>query len=1422
MKFDIDTSTRQFLEQASQRATRRPASQQRDMVSTREVSIVDIMSSPDPINESDSTQHIMSSARRITRSQASVRHYSLASSPKKQTFELDVGNQISPQKILVTVEAEDAAELDGPAVNRRLFQSPSVKRSARRKAADAPSTTTTTTVPLRGLTDDETSVATDATPRRRGRPKRTGTPARTQRKRPGTPKAAPKAVPKTRTRASSRSSVLASESETGADDQPTPKPRANTKRKASSPIKEDSSIAGSARKRGRPRKQAALSPELGMVSEQEIAMDAEVEDNASVEHIEDTISVAGSRVDEGPVDDMEEDIWLATLSDQPTPIARRSTRTDTSNVSRIADYRPDPRPDPLPERAQSEASQADATYGRYEDWGAAEPQSDVESMVSDKQGAEERQDTVMASEEFTMISIGSLPSMQRSMLASSVMAVEQEDLGEETSLIINRTLESLRQSQMKRDGATEEERPGEVPNTGQHDLKADAQAQPTSPHTIDRSPRRAAKPAPSLGRQLALKSLQVAGRGSPERLPVPEPIEAHDTSAYDDSFSEIPEEVLLAATPSRLRKPPTETREDTAKPDVQPSIERPSTVNHSNPQSEANRLLTPDETPSPVPSEGEEKSDDEKSPGPAPDQEMHSSPPIPSAVTQRGLDAAVPRHVRMNSTETPTEQVSGFALKANSVVLAPPEPHQRPTLSPIVRAGRALQLVTSDPPSPPGRGSVLRSPFRGSARSSQSPAPPSATRKTESPAVQEPVSVRQPERPWLNPMGQFKNLVAASARALSPRQVPVLDMEDPFGPNSTASPVSESVRNFVSSLRGKRSSANVQETANTAAAPIDNEDAMSWRGDDGAVQEAPKERSLSPDLSMHEVGDGEQVGWNDGPAQNEQNPQDLSDQPFDRGDQEMDDDDDLWAFEAERSMPGPTKSVPSRSEEFEPPRRSKIPSPWRRVGNRQADEARAQAVSKANAQQPDWEDMSMLSQQSRKAQDTASQDRVAPKNVDLSAFFSSPAPLPGAQPDGGFGLFKALDAPRLRNLDTIPDPELVSTSVPSVLAPGLYTNRPSAQPSPYKSFGAQRSTRQARRQAKTIIEDIDSVLKPSRQNAVAPNAEPSSPSTPDKVEFGHIPQKMNFTPRSRQATNDLFQPRVNSLFANSQMHVFAAKTVVNTVEQHEESSPESSFVRPQLKALPDRAQSPTKSCMRSPLKPKTPGRVVEFTSSTLSPLAQAQARAERRASASPEKQLSPGSNTSSAGSSGPEEDKENQGHTSESEHEQERKAQRGSNQSQQYQTNMPALASQPPPAPQSPIKSTFAKPGPSAGVSSGMAATTTSRIQKLSSTKWSYDHWVRLDQLLQARRQGILQLQLQLKHARGSGTRGRSLECQMLQGKWMRARGRQLTVEEWHLDVVDAFRDEVGWGDDVDLAKRVLGLLMGEERRRLGLVPRRR
>jgi hypothetical protein len=75
----------------------------------------------------------------------------------------------------------------------------------------------------------------------------------------------------------------------------------------------------------------------------------------------------------------------------------------------------------------------------------------------------------------------------------------------------------------------------------------------------------------------------------------------------------------------------------------------------------------------------------------------------------------------------------------------------------------------------------------------------------------------------------------------------------------------------------------------------------------------------------------------------------------------------------------------------------------------------------------------------------------------------------------------------------------------------------------------------------------------------------------------------------------------------------------------------------------------------------------------------------------------------------------------------------------------------------------------------------------------------------------------------------------LLLGKQVVAQGESMLLEAWHLDVVDAFKAEVeaeaavrvgvgvrvAW-DETELAKRVFALLVGEERRRLGLVARRR
>jgi hypothetical protein len=104
----------------------------------------------------------------------------------------------------------------------------------------------------------------------------------------------------------------------------------------------------------------------------------------------------------------------------------------------------------------------------------------------------------------------------------------------------------------------------------------------------------------------------------------------------------------------------------------------------------------------------------------------------------------------------------------------------------------------------------------------------------------------------------------------------------------------------------------------------------------------------------------------------------------------------------------------------------------------------------------------------------------------------------------------------------------------------------------------------------------------------------------------------------------------------------------------------------------------------------------------------------------------------------------------------------------------------------------------------------------LSQTTWTRKHWLRLDELLQQCRSAPLEFQL--RH--GSVTPQRRTSHKLL-GKQVAAQGEAMILEQWHLDIVDAFRREVGGWNETALAKRLFALIIGEARRKAGLVPRR-
>ncbi|EFW98757.1 hypothetical protein CMQ_4609 [Grosmannia clavigera kw1407] len=287
----------------------------------------DLGSSPDPLNDSsDATIALLASSavRRVTRSQRSNSHFALdrgpnsarstSVSPRKRVFRLDVGNDISPQRIRVTVETEDHMDDSEPEsasakmednVSRRLFNGASslaakpIPRRGRTSSSAAQSSpvkppqkavaTMTTKIPLRGLSDDEYAGATPKRPR--GRPRRSGTPlpkiAADSRisasPAPSTPavEMTPRRFQKTGSSASRGDNIATAWTPSSAVSR-----RAASKRASRAPSVDsdlDSVTDSRPRKRGRPRRLALAPDEMTAIVEQQEEIDSAANFYASIE-----------------------------------------------------------------------------------------------------------------------------------------------------------------------------------------------------------------------------------------------------------------------------------------------------------------------------------------------------------------------------------------------------------------------------------------------------------------------------------------------------------------------------------------------------------------------------------------------------------------------------------------------------------------------------------------------------------------------------------------------------------------------------------------------------------------------------------------------------------------------------------------------------------------------------------------------------------------------------------------------------------------------------------------------------------------------------------------------------------------------------------------------------------------------------------
>jgi serine/arginine repetitive matrix protein 2 len=1389
-------------------------------------SIMDILSSPDPLNESLQGLIAPSSARRVTRSQTPHKFFSLESStrrretsPRKQTFELDVGNEDSPQKILVTVEAE---ETGARAVNRRLFTSPAPsnhgKRSARKQQP------TTTKVPLKGIDDDEGVRLDDApTPKRRGRPPRAATPTADRKARRATPTAKKTPGPG-RTRTNARANAQSSELPVDADEA-TPKPSSaatrSVKRRAPTPAAGEQSVGGTEkRNRGRPRR-TALPPEelIGIVAKVSAAAsrssvavsddmplvvgeEHRLHSERASDHEDGDIWIEMSNEEHSPANEEPVaasetgDIWMQTLSDGPVSEAPRSASKHAS-VSSAMEGVEDNVPAPL-----QTAIEVQHEVGDIEAMAELPSAPIADSHMRDTiQHVPTDQESVMDGEDFTMIS---LPSLQGN--ASMPPADDLPEIGEATSLIISRTLEALRQERehghlqeqgqdVAEDGPvdSELERPTEAVNTDPSTMSKtrDFSSMFTltaSANSRAKSPRRAK--LQNLSRQVALRSLQ----DSPARMPGNEVwlaraevsvLENQGATDYDDSFSEIPDDVFDAVTPKKPSQAvllPHSHRADGTK--LVPIRSRSGSRGSQGEGS--GRLPTPDETPSPTYSE--DVSTAEHAAGP--ETYMPSSPP--GLVNQRlSGENGSPRRSSRNASLTPAGQIR----QAKSSPAAPEIEHvaggsllsiDQPTrlvLSPIVRAGRSLQRALSDPPSPPQYNGVLGSPFRPSSAGSAGSASASADNQiptksqdslqreitsalsdatvTNIPLAPETAkSTEQPQRNWSQafaPFSSIRSLVAQGAQVFSPlgRPSPQPDVEDPFAVGKVmaiAQPLAADMAVEVDqghfAMTGKARPSSGEMT-------IDEE--MSWAADaDGAQANArllcgKEKNGASPNAaSRREVPS---LAQSEIVSLDTLHKEEQLERDYEEGAEENNDEDDIWGVEATRSSPVKA-SQPATAFKDHDTQRGR-PAMWKRSQGLAASKPSfARSVARKNTPRAsDVSEYSLLS---------VGDD----SNIGGAPSSSATKPVPGGLFRGKLAAFFSSPSVQANDVSSPPKrPSLLGLPVSRGLANFADQSDDIDHDVLALGTGPVHSDELSRGLAPS---------SPTRSSPVRPAAavvpmevdQLSSPATSAPVTLpAQIPQKMNFTPRARQAGSSLF-----SLFTKPAAAVEQEVRVMEDVHNSSVLEDESSFEAPILKALPDRAMTPSKSCIRSPLKPKTPGRVVEFTTSTLSPLAQAQARsgeqAEVHAVAPAMIELNTDGNKENV--------HDNASFSSDA----------------MSKASTKFFGSSP-----------MTKP-------------------VLSQTQWSRAHWLRLDELLQERRSGGA-LQFQLRHTAAMTPRARKgaanakIGSAPLLGKRIMSQGESMRIEQWHLDVVDAFRGEVGGWDSGLLAKRLFSLIVGEERRGL-------
>ncbi|KAK8009208.1 hypothetical protein PG991_011759 [Apiospora marii] len=582
-------------------------------------SYIDLGSSPDPLGDDDDMDLLPTSSmrpppsRRANTKTISTGHTSMLSmpdsnksrfsaprtSPRKQTFELDVGDERSPQRLLVTVEANEAMAnaTQRSGTNRRLFGSAAPSSSPARSRGQRRETTTTTRVPLRGLSDDEGgALGNDMnTPRKRGRPlgSKNGTPAPQGKKRAGTPLARMSPA-KTRQRKNPESEMSMFSSDAQLDmgtdavdpeDEPTPKAkpiraRKNTpaaKRAGGTPAAASASKA-TGRKRGRPRK--ALNPDEMAMLTSEID-NREINSDLLLPSEDPKMNDAPSEMEAIPEGNEESysrhELAPSTspLRDAPrnhSPPPNEEPPSDNQDIADLIDQL-------VNEGQEEEEPGNNMSYGAMR-----EAESDDESDgAPGSEATYGKTDPLEHASDFSMIAVESLPSFQASFQASqnggSRFGNSQQSRfaqsGDETNFMINRSLRTMKSSAQGDEAPRFPEGGDETNFMINQSLRSlrgppqqeeePARQEKSQPVSSARKPASSAqKPSSSAPNysspsNYVMSSPQTWSKSPkrPRQTPLSRQVFGKKAPNTGDSFSSIPDSVLRDATPGKAMARPT-------------------------------------------------------------------------------------------------------------------------------------------------------------------------------------------------------------------------------------------------------------------------------------------------------------------------------------------------------------------------------------------------------------------------------------------------------------------------------------------------------------------------------------------------------------------------------------------------------------------------------------------------------------------------------------------------------------------------------------------------------------------------------------------------------------------------------------------------------------------------------------------------